>query len=287
MKHFFLITAVAFGTWGAAYGQAKFPLPVRKAPRPQPVAAQPLPPEAQAAAPVRRPPAPRPTATAATDGEAPKYGGFYINGTQASEINCYGADEFTLVYPFFSALDGANSFSVEVYAGSYDKKGKFHREYTDLAMYEETDADVVQSKFAGKGYGIITRSNLLALFNQNRGVRPGQGYTVNSSRPAFNILKYTTMDSTKIDRSVIGFTIYMMRFTGYDAELKKQYSESLVYNSPEIKLVNRLNTARPSLKNRQLPVMQSENCTPTGRAISLLQVKKVPRNGIGEEPSVD
>lgn len=292
MKHFFLMLALGATALTPVCAQTK---PAPKAPAAKPAAAAPAPAE---------------PAAAPAEEEAPKYAGFYINGKQVSEINCYGFDEMTVVYPFFSSLDNCDHFRVNVIAGSYDLKNKLQLEYVDRTEYDRADVENIRSKFAGKGYGTITRTGLLEKFNQNRGVRPGELYEGDNEKGSPAMLKYLEMDPAKIGKSVIFFEILTSVYSGsYDSQGNPTFRASLVYTSPKIPLTNRVSTASIGLKassakkglafvplvgvvanavkEKPLPEMQNENCVLPGRALTLLKVKKVLRDEIGEEISTN
>ncbi|MDO7876576.1 hypothetical protein Q5H93_17660 [Hymenobacter sp. ASUV-10] len=249
-------------------------------------------------------------AAAPADEEAPHYAGFYINGKQVKEINCYGFDEMTLVYPFFNSLDMCDHFRVNIIAGSYDLKNKLQLEYVDRTEYSRADVENIRAKFAGKGYGTITRTGLIEKFNQDRGTRPGELYEGNSEKGSPGMLKYLEMDPAKVGKSVIFFEIITSVFAGtYSDQGDPQFRGSLVYTSPKIPLTGRVSTASIGLKasatkkglafvplvgvvanavkEKPLPELQNENCALPSNAVTLPQAKKVLRDEIGEEISTN
>jgi hypothetical protein len=298
MKHLFLTAAIAAAALNTGHGQAR---PAAKAPAAKPTAAA--------------APAAEPAPAAPTDEEAPKYAGFYIGGKQVSEISCYGVDEMNIVYPFFGSLETCDHFTVNTIGGSYDTKGKLQIEYIDRANYDRADMENLRAKYANKGYGVINRSNLLEGFNKHREVRPNSAYVVDEEHPAFSVLKYTELDPAKVANSVLFFEVITYNFNGqyvtggYANAGDPLYAGRVVYTSPKIPLKGRVTTASvgaksstakkglafvpivgivaSAVKEKPLPEMTNENCVSVGQPVTLTTVKKVLRDNIGEEITVD
>jgi hypothetical protein len=244
--------------------------------------------------------------TAAADQEAPKYAGLYLNGKRVSEINCYGMDEYTIVYPYLDPLDMCSYFSIGLRAGSINSKGEFVNELREFTTYRDGDADAVRAKYASKGYGVITRSGLLERFNAHREYRPSDGYAAEENMPSINLLKYTDYDPGKYSGSVMYLEIYTYTHSGrYTDQGNPIYTASKIYSSAPIALKNRVSTGpagfkesnakkglafvpivgavAQAIKGKPLPEMTAEACENPGTAVSMTAVKKIGRNDIGEE----
>jgi hypothetical protein len=289
MKHFYLTAVLAVSMLGAAHGQAR---PAAK-------------PVAKAAV----KPATAPTAAAEeapADQEAPQYAGLYLNGKRVSEIDCYGMNEYTIVYPYLGPLDMCSHFAVGLRAGSVNNKGEFVNELREFTMYRDGDADAVRAKYASKGYGVITRSGLLERFNAHREYRPGEAYAAEENMPSLNLLKYTDYDPGKYTGSVLYVEIYTYTHSGrFTDQGEAIYTYTKIYSSAPIALKNRVSTGPAGLKEsnakkglsfvpivgavamamkgKPLPEMTAEACEYPGTAVSMTAIKNVGRDDIGEE----
>ncbi|MDB5267977.1 MAG: hypothetical protein JWP58_1017 [Hymenobacter sp.] len=294
MKHLYLTAVLAVSMLGAAHGQAR---PATK-------------PAAKAAAKPAAKPAAAPAAAveeAPADQEAPQYAGLYLNGKRVSEIDCYGMDEYTIVYPYLAPLDICNYFVVGLRAGSLNNKGEFVNELREYTTYSDGDADAVRAKYANKGYGVITRSGLLERFNAHREYRPGEGYVAEANLPSLNLLKYTDYDPGKYSGSVLYVEIYTYTHSGRFTDRGEAiFTSTKIYTSAPIALKNRVSTGTAGLKDsnarkglsfvpivgavamaatkgKPLPEMTAEACEYPGTAVSMTAIKKVGRDDIGEE----
>ncbi|RYU77778.1 hypothetical protein [Hymenobacter persicinus] len=218
MKHFLPLTALTLLLSATAFGQAKKAAPAAKAP--------------------------------ATAAAKPTYAGFYMNGKLVSEIDCYGVDEVSIIYPYFPVLDKADQLRISVVAGSYDQNGKFVLEYRDnKTLYEGVGLEALRDKYAERGYGIVTKSNLLQDYNEQRATRFDSDYIVDVDNPSFNVLKYTNLDPATHKGSVVYYEIGMWKIKGYETKYDEYsksvkdmpiYESAVVYTSPKIKLNNRV-----------------------------------------------
>ncbi|GAB3849079.1 hypothetical protein GCM10028822_12930 [Hymenobacter terrigena] len=285
---------------GAAHGQAR------------PAAKSVAKPAAKPAAKAAAAPAATEEETAAAeeapaDQEAPQYAGLYLNGKRVSEIDCYGMNEYTIVYPYLAPLDVCNYFSIGLRAGSLNNKGQFVNELREFTMYKDGDADAVRAKYANKGYGVITRSGLLERFNAHREYRPSEEYFAEENMPSVNLLKYTEFDPGKYSGSVMYVEIYTYTHSGrFTDQGDAIYTSTKVYTSAPIALKNRISTGTAGLKDsnarkglsfvpivgavamaatkgKPLPEMTAEGCDYPGTAVSMTAIKKVGRDNIGEE----
>ncbi|WP_400190216.1 hypothetical protein [Hymenobacter sp. B81] len=219
MKHFLLTTALVAASIGTGFGQAK-----------------------KAAAPAGK----------------PQYAGFYIDGKLVNEIDCYGVDEYSIIYPYFSTLTSSDRFWVRVVAGSYDAAGKFVLEYSDnKSIYEESSLDAIREKYMERGYGIVNKKNLLDDYNRNRATHPISNYIVDVDNASFNVLQYTNLDPATTKGSVVYYELYAGQISGHETKWdERQQREvtnpiikaSLVYTSPKIKLTNRVHAATVATK---------------------------------------
>jgi hypothetical protein len=290
MKHVYLTAVLAVSMLGAAHGQAR---PAAK-------------PVAKPAAKTATTPTPEAEEAPAADQEAPKYAGLYLNGKRVSEIDCYGMNEYTIVYPYLAPLDVCSYFSIGLRAGSMNSKGQFVNELREFTMYKDGDADAVRAKYASKGYGVITRSGLLERFNAHREYRPSEEYFADENMPSVNLLKYTDFDPGKYSGSVMYVEIYTYTHSGrFTDQGEAIFTSTKIYTSAPIALKNRVSTGPAGLKDsnarkglsfvpivgavtqamkgKPLPEMTAEACEYPGTAVSMTTIKKVGRDDIGEE----
>lgn len=212
----------------------------------------------------------------------PKYAGFYINDKLVDEISCYGMDEYKIVYPYFSSLDNSDRYWIRVVAGSYDQAGKFVQEYSDnKTLYEDSGLEAIREKYAERGYGIVTKSNLIEDYNQHRATHPTSNYVVDLDNASINVLKYTNLPANP-KGSVVFYELYTSKIKGYETKYDATYSRdvttpiyqpgTLVYTSPKIKLTNRVQAStvstKPEATASSAPVAAAKKIGKLGQALN-------------------